>query len=171
MSEPFIAEIKMFGSNFAPRSYALCNGQLMAISQNTALFSLVGTIYGGDGRTTFGLPDLRSRSPLQQGTGPGLSTYRLGEKGGAPTHRLTTGQMPAHSHPLGASSANATTGTPAATRSLGVTAKNVYGPPNSLVSMGGSTTPQGSSGAHNNRQPYLAVNFIIALIGIFPSRA
>src|SRR3954452_14925268 len=98
MSEPFIGEIRMFGGNFAPRGWALCNGQLLSIAQNTALFSLLGTTYGGDGQTTFGLPNLQSRIPLNQGQGPGLSNYDLGQAGGEETHTLITTEMPTHNH-------------------------------------------------------------------------
>ena len=169
MSDPFIAEIKMFGGNFAPRGYALCDGQLLPISQNTALFSLVGTTFGGDGRTSFGLPDLRSRTPLEPGNGPGLTPHTWGQKGGTVNESLTQNTIPAHTHGLMASNQPATTGTPSSARALGVTTKNVYGPTNNLVAM----APMSSAGtgqAHNNRQPYLGVNFIIALVGVYPSR-
>lgn len=167
MSVPFIAEIKMFGGTFAPRGYAFCDGQLLSIAQNTALFSIVGTTFGGDGETTFGLPDLRSRTPIHVGPGPGLTPRTWGEKVGTVEETLTEAQIPAHSHVLGASNQAATTGEPSNARSLGMTTKNVYGPANSLVSMG-STSGGGQS--HNNRQPYLGVNFIIALVGTYPSR-
>ena len=126
MSDPFIGEIKMFAGNFAPRGWALCDGQLLAVSQNDALFSLFGTIYGGDGRTTFGLPDLRGRIPIHAGSGPGLSPRRLGAKGGAENVTLTTAQLPAHKHDIFASSAGASAGNPLNNVSANTAPTNVY---------------------------------------------
>ena len=113
MSEPFVGEIRMFAGNFAPRGWAYCDGQLLAVSQNDALFSLFGTIYGGDGRTTFGLPDLRGRFPIHAGQGPGLSNRRLGSKGGAETVTVTANQLPSHTHPIKGTNDNATASDPA----------------------------------------------------------
>lgn len=177
MADPFIAQITMFAGNFAPRSWAFCDGQLLPISSNTSLFSLLGTTYGGDGRTTFGLPDLRGRAPIGPRTGPGLTPRSLGQKSGAENTTLSINNMPQHNHtvtvtqglnskeapadsisPVGTAHAQAEAfTTEAADSSLGA-------PPN--VTIGNS----GSSQGFNNMQPYLVINFIIALQGIFPSR-
>jgi microcystin-dependent protein len=176
MSDPFIAEIKIFPGNFAPRNWAFCDGQLLPIAQNTALFSLVGTTYGGDGRTTFGVPDLRGRAPMNPRNGPGLTSRRLGERGGVENVTLTQAQMPAHNHTLQASGTAVDeegTSNPA-DAVTGVTdlSDAIYGPagattqmhPSALASVGGGQM-------HNNMQPFLALNFIIALVGVFPSRS
>lgn len=173
--EGFIGEIRMFGGNFAPRNWALCDGQLLSISSNTALFSILGTTYGGDGRTTFGLPDLRGRTPVHAGTGPGLSPKSLGEKGGAETVTLTAFQMPAHTHTIQikADSTVATSDRPenklparnaAATPQYGENANTALN--NAAVSVAST----GGSQAHPNMQPFNTVNYIICLQGIFPSR-
>ncbi len=162
----------MFAGNFAPRGWAYCDGQLLAVSQNDALFSLLGTIYGGDGRTTFGLPDMRGRLPIHAGHGPGLSERRLGAKGGAENVTLTVNQMPNHGHPLEGTMTNATLPNPAGNR-LGT---NVVLQPFSatepldenMASTAVSNT--GGSRSHTNIMPFLCVNFIIALVGIYPSR-
>jgi microcystin-dependent protein len=175
MSSPFIAEIKMCGYNFAPRGYAFCNGQILPIAQNTALFALVGTTYGGNGTTTFGLPDLQGRSPLGPGQGPGLSTYVLGQASGTPTVTLLSTEMPAHTHlPQGNSTGGDST-TPAskiwaanaATRSP----QPLYsvGTPNTGMNASAIASAGGNS-PHQNQQPYLAISFIIALQGVFPAR-
>ena len=168
MSEPFIAEIKIFAGNFAPRNYAFCDGQLLPISQHTALFSLVGTTYGGDGRTTFALPNLQGRAPMHPGTGPGLSPRRLGEIGGVEMARVDEAQMPSHSHPLlGVPSADQAgpDGSPA----LG--AGPIYARQGPLVGLATEAIGDiGGSLPHNNMQPYLAMNFIIALEGLYPAR-
>ena len=175
MTDPFLAEIRMFGGNFAPYGWALCNGQLMAISQNTALFSLLGTTYGGDGRVTFGLPNLMGTAPMQQGQGPGLSQRWLGETGGEPSVTLTTAEMPMHTH-----LANAYDGGGDATSpSQAVWANALNGRvPTTMFSDGApdqmmnaqATQPTGGSQPHNNMPPYLCVSFIIALQGIYPQR-
>ena len=175
MSDPFIAEIIMFGGNFAPRGWAFCDGQLLPISQNQALFSLLGTTYGGDGRTSFGLPDLRSRFPMHPGTGPGLSTRRLGEKGGVENVTLTTGQMPNHTHTgkLRASGDAANTNTPAGNAlALAEAYSDQALAPSPLETRPGTVIidATGSSQQHTNMPPFLCVNFIIALVGVFPSR-
>lgn len=168
MSDPFLGEIKIVPYNFAPRGWAFCNGQILPIAQNTALFSLLGTTFGGNGQTTFALPDLRSRVPLHSGQGPGLSSYSLGQVGGTESVTLTVNEMPSHPH-----LAEATQGAATGTR-----------PGNSFPATGGSYSstsdgtvmnpsfikPAGGSQPHNNIQPYLALNFCIALTGIFPSR-
>lgn len=171
MSEPFVGEIRMFAGNFAPRGWAFCDGQLLAVSQNDALFSLLGTIYGGDGRTTFGLPDLRGRIPLHQGTGPGLSQRRLGSKGGAEKETLTTNQLASHSHDLMANTAAATGAAPQGKVLADPTPARIY---EALAQNASAATTAiantGGSRSHSNLMPTLCVNFIIALFGIYPSR-
>lgn len=176
MSECFIGEIRIFAGNFAPKGWALCNGQLVPLVQNTALFSLLGVTYGGDGKTNFALPNLQGRAPMQQGQGPGLSNHPLGQSAGSPSVTLLTTQMPAHTHtPMG----DGTSGSAA----TGLATNNVFGSRStrsgspiytddpSRVNM--NPLALGASGAsmpHNNMQPYLGLNFIIALEGIFPQR-
>jgi microcystin-dependent protein len=173
MSEPFLGEIKMFGGNFAPRGYALCDGQLLPISQNTALFSILGTTYGGDGRTTFGLPDLRSRVPVHAGTGPGLSPYALGQKGGAETVTLTVNNLPPHSHAAlaagPAGNSNDAIGNIWAD-DAGVSSATYSSAAANGTMRGDAIGNTGSGQPTVNLQPYQAVNFIIALQGLFPSR-
>ncbi|MGA1839667.1 MAG: phage tail protein [bacterium] len=167
MSDPFIAEIRIFAGNFAPHGWAFCNGQLLPIAQNTALFSLIGTTYGGDGRTTTGLPNLQGRVPMHPGRGPGLADKRLGQKGGVTTVTLTEAQMPQHTHTLQATEEEVDRRTPKE-RFL-AEEEQVYGPAVNLGNMAdGALTANGGSGPHNNMQPYLVVNFIIALVGIYP---
>lgn len=172
MSEPFIAEIKMFGGNFAPSGYAFCNGQLLPIAQNTALFALVGTTYGGDGISTFGLPNLQGRAPMHPGQGPGLSPRQLGQVGGSERVTLTPNQLPNHSHNVRASTAPATSNTPNANSSIarasGAVFDSAAGMDETLNS--GAIGASGGDLPHNNLQPYKAVNFFIALTGLFPSR-
>lgn len=171
MSEPFVGEIRMFAGNFAPRGWAFCDGQLLAVSQNDALFSLLGTIYGGDGRTTFGLPDLRGRIPIHAGHGPGLSERRLGAKGGAEKVTLTVNQMPSHGHPMQASSESATTANPQGEVLAETLTDRVYRPDSADTNMASSSiTNVGGSRSHTNEMPFLCVHFIIALVGIYPSR-
>lgn len=175
MAEPFIAQIKMWACNFAPRSWAHCNGQLLPISQNTALFSLLGTTFGGDGRTTVGLPNLQGRAALHVGHGPGLSTRILGETGGVTAVTLNLSMMPAHTH-----NANAKTpgGNPSASNTVWGTsqaakaAANFYAPAGTLVDMHtNALLPVGGGQQHNNLMPYTTVNFCIALQGIYPPRS
>ncbi|MBX7220296.1 MAG: tail fiber protein [Blastocatellia bacterium] len=169
MSSPFIGEIRIVGFTFAPRGWALCSGQLLAISQNTALFSILGTDYGGNGTSTFGLPDFRGRVPMFYGQGPGLSNYVRAQAGGVETVSLATTQIPSHSHTVNANS-GAATNTGPGSNFLAGSGGNAY------ATTGGSTmaaTTLGNTGSgqgHENRQPFLVLNFIIALQGIFPSR-
>lgn len=171
MAEPYIGEIKMFAGNFAPRGWAFCDGQLLAVSSNDALFSLFGTIYGGDGRTTFGLPDMRGRIPVQQGSGPGLSNRRLGSKVGRETETLAIGQIPLHNHDMKSTAEEANSKSPV----NAVLAKNASGHTYSTNVtdsdlQSSSVTSAGSSQNHDNMMPSLCVNFIVALVGIYPSR-
>jgi len=173
--EPFIGEIIMFGGTFAPKGWALCNGQLLSIAQNSALFSILGTTYGGNGQTTFALPDLRGRVPVHPGTGPGLSTYVAGEASGTENVTLIINEMPAHNHQLLANSGNGgspspSNNFPAIVTDLGGEQLNAYSPTANGTMAPGAVTPTGGSQPHNNMQPFLCVNFIIATSGVFPSR-
>lgn len=172
MSEPFVGEIRMFAGNFAPRGWAFCDGQLLAVSQNDALFSLLGTIYGGDGRTTFGLPDLRGRIPIHAGHGPGLSERRLGAKFGSEKETLTVNQLPSHHHQIRASNDVANELQPASNRvpAQALTA-DLYQSAAPAVGMNPAAVSHvGGSRSHTNLMPFLCVHFIIALVGIYPSR-
>jgi microcystin-dependent protein len=176
MSSPFVAEIRIFPFNFAPKGWAFCNGQLMPISQNTALFSLLGTTYGGDGKSTFALPNLQGQAPIGQGQGPGLSLYDLGQTGGEAQVTLLQSEMPAHNHSARGNSGAGTSSTPASadwaaakvlrqgtnlyTQSSANTLMNPF-----ALSIAGGNLP------HNNMAPYLALNFCIALQGVFPARS
>lgn len=161
----------MFGFSFAPRGHAFCNGQVAAINQNAALFAILGTTYGGNGQTTFGLPDLRSRTPLHWGQGPGLPNRSLGEAAGQETCTLTTNEMPAHTHTLVASSNAADLSLPTA-NFFGSGGQSVYNAPAAIDSAmaPGAVSSYGGGAGHANVQPYLAINFCIALAGVFPSR-
>ncbi len=166
MAEPFISEIRLFSFNFAPRGWALCNGQLLPINQNQALFSLLGTTFGGDGRVNFALPDLRGRVPIHTGIG-----HTLGERAGAQVHTLSMAEMPAHTHTAQASATVGTQNVPANNMVLSQRAAEIYRAPSSLAPMvAGTLTSVGGSQTHLNMQPYLALNFCIALQGIFPSQ-
>ena len=175
MSDPFVAEIRIFGFNFAPRGWAFCNGQILPISQNTALFSLLGTTYGGNGQSTFALPNLQDSAPMHPGQGPGLSLHDLGETGGSEVVTLLQSEMPAHSHALKADTADpADVQAPSAAvvlaRSNG---GNAYlnPAPASLVPMSFlAIGPAGGDLPHNNMMPFLALSFCIALQGVFPPR-
>ncbi len=170
-ADPFLGQISIVGFNYAPQGWAMCNGQLLSIAQNTALFSLLGTQYGGDGESTFALPDLRGRFPLGAGQGPGLSPRTQGETGGAEQYTLTVAQLPAHTHPLAASKTEATVTSPTGAL-LGTKARvPLYAPAGNFTTM--STLSIGSTGGtqpHPAMPPYLVLNYIIALEGIYPSR-
>ena len=172
MSDPFVAEIRILACNFAPTGWAMCNGQLLPISQNTALFSLLGTYYGGDGKSTFALPNLQGSAPIHQGQGNGLSLYDLGQTGGSETVTLLQTEMPAHAHQASGASGNGPTSPANNTWGTGVgrTPPPTYvnGSPN--VTMGNAISVAGGSQPHNNMQPYLTLNFCIAMQGIFPPR-
>lgn len=171
MSEPFVGEIRMFAGNFAPRGWAFCDGQLLAVSQNDALFSLFGTIYGGDGRTTFGLPDLRGRIPIHAGSGPGLTTRRLGEKSGAENVTLTASELPAHGHDVRVSTAVGTDSDPTGEYLGASPTVRVFRPGTPNMAMNSDAiTAVGGNQQHNNVMPFLCINFIVALVGIYPSR-
>jgi microcystin-dependent protein len=179
MSNPFVGEIRVFAGNFAPRNWALCNGQLLSISSNTTLFSILGTTYGGDGRVTFALPDLRGRVAIAVGQGPGLSNYELGQMEGIETETLLSSEMPPHTHQVncndtqGLQSGHGTKADPAgnfpATQGAG---SGIYHP---TATAGGNMNAQmiSASGAglpHENHQPYLVLNYIICLVGVYPPR-
>jgi microcystin-dependent protein len=171
MADPYIGEIKMFAGNFAPRGWALCDGQLLNISQYDALYSLLGTTYGGDGRTTFGLPDLRGRVPIHVGTGPGLTPRTQGQRGGAETVPVTLPQLPSHAH--GSASMNAASESSPEGNLLGYTSStHIYrgGDPGPYSMQAGSIGSVGGNQPHTNLMPSLCVNFIIALTGVYPSR-
>ena len=167
--DPFIGEVQMFAGNFAPRSWALCDGQLLAVADNDALFSLLGTRYGGDGRTSFGLPDLRSRIPIGAGQGPGLTNRALGARLGTESETLTPNEVPAHTHDW-----QTTTGAAGATNPQGarLAAATVYSSaaPDTALSATAVSRSSGGGLSHTNEQPFLVVNYIIALWGIYPSR-
>lgn len=165
MSEPYLSEIKIISWNYAPKSWSFCNGQFLPINQNQALFSLLGTTYGGNGQTTFALPDLRGSIPIHVGDG-----HVRGEKAGKESVTLTVPQMPVHIHVLNATNTDGTQAIPVGNL-LARSATQLYAPPANFAAMNAaSITNTGGSQAHENRQPYLTLNFIIALIGIFPSR-
>lgn len=170
MSEPFLAEIRIVGFNFPPRGWATCDGQLLPINQNQSLYSLLGTTYGGDGRTTFALPDLRGRVPIHVGASDGV-THELGQRSGEETHALTSAEMPQHQHALQASSATANVPIPTSNVLAASAPTEQYGASTDLGAMSGSTIGAvGGGQTHENMQPYLALNFVIALQGLFPSR-
>jgi microcystin-dependent protein len=173
MSNPFVAEIRILTFNFAPKGWAFCAGQLMPISQNTALFSLLGTTYGGDGKSNFALPNLQGRIPLNQGQGAGLEQYVLGEEGGTDTVTLLQSEMPSHNHAEWAESqVDGNKGTPSSAttfaRSKGST---VYQAANNTTMAGGVVAQNGGGQPHNNLMPYLTLNYCIALQGVYPPRS
>ena len=172
MADPFVAEISIFPFNFAPRGWSWCDGQLLPLSQNTALFSLLGTTYGGNGKSNFALPDLQGSAPMHPGQGPGLSLHDLGETGGSETVTLLESEIPAHSHALRASSDPADVQQPSPARSLARSAPGFAyftGSPNATLAPE-ALAPAGGDQPHNNMQPYLTFYFCIALQGVFPPR-
>lgn len=171
MAEPFIGQIVMFGGNFAPRGWAFCNGQLLAISSNQALFSILGTTYGGDGRTTFALPDLRGRFPMHEGQGPGLSNRQLGQKSGTETVALNVNEMPGHSHALKCNTARGNADNPQNAVPADADRDRIYSTSGPNADMSSQAIANiGGGQPHNNMPPFQVVNFIIALVGVFPSR-
>lgn len=171
MSDFFLGQIMLTGFGFAPRGFAQCNGQLLPINQNTALFSLLGTYYGGNGTTTFGLPDLRGRTPVGFGTAPGGSSYTIGQPDGTETVTLDQTQMPAHTHVLGATTQNGTVRSPTGALYGGAASEALYGPSGNAVALAsGQVQTIGGSQPHSNMQPYGTINFNIALTGVYPSR-
>jgi microcystin-dependent protein len=171
MAQPYVGEIRMFAGNFAPAGWMFCEGQLLPISENETLFQLIGTTYGGDGQSTFGLPDLRGRTPVHQGSGLGLSSYALAQSGGVEQVTLTTQQIPVHSHPLLATSNIANSSSPTDSIVAQSSAASLFLEDVPDVSLAPNAIgPDGGSQPHNNLQPYLAVSYIISLFGIFPSQ-
>lgn len=171
MSSPFVAEIRIFAGNFAPTGWATCDGQILPISQNTALFSLLGTTYGGDGKTTFALPDLQGRAPMHPGQGPGLTDRFLGESSGSSTVTLIESEIPAHTHTTRVAGTLANSTQPTGRSPARSNGASIYRTADNLVAMGpGALAPAGGSLPHSNMQPYLTLTFIIALQGIFPPR-
>jgi microcystin-dependent protein len=171
MSDPFVGEIRMFAGNFPPTGWAFCNGQLLPISQNTALFSLLGTTYGGDGKSNFALPNLQGNMPMGAGNGPGLTPRSLGETGGETTHTLLQTEMPQHNHAVQAAAAP-DSGQPSPTAMLAQSNGAIYhGPTNPAAMAASAVQANGAGWAHNNQPPVLALSFIIAMQGIFPPRS
>lgn len=172
MADPFVAEIRIFSFTFAPTGWAWCDGQVLPISQNTALFSLLGTTYGGDGKSTFALPNLRGASPMHPGQGPGLSLYDLGQQGGSETVTLLTSEIPVHTHQLRAATQdNADSNLVNQNAVLGPsTGGTLYQPSDDVSLAPEALTTSGGSQPHNNMQPYLTLRFCIALRGVFPPR-
>jgi microcystin-dependent protein len=170
MAQPYVGEVRMFAGNFAPAGWMFCEGQLIAISENETLFQLIGTTYGGDGQSTFALPDLRGRLPIHQGSAPGGSTYSMAESGGVEQVTLTTNQMPSHTHPMVASTTIANSSNPANAILATSSQVSMYFGGNTNTNM--NTTAISSAGGnqpHTNIQPFLCVDFIISLYGIYPS--
>ena len=174
MATPYVGEIRMFAGTFAPAGWALCAGQQLPISQYEALFSLLGTTYGGDGQTTFNLPDLRSRAPVHQGQGTGLAAYTIGEAGGAEAVTLLSGQLGSHAHVAQGNSSNGTTASPAGqvwAAQLSVKQFSDVAPSGSTTMNAGAIAATGGGQPHDNMIPFQAINFIIALEGIYPSQS
>jgi microcystin-dependent protein len=170
MAQPYVGEIRMFAGNFAPNGWMFCEGQTLPIAENEVLFQLIGTTYGGDGEETFNLPNLASRVPLHMGTGPDGTTYQLGEMAGTEQETLTTQQIPNHTHAMVASQDNALQVTPLDNVLATPTAMDLYKVGIAAVPMANSIGPAGGSQPHENTQPFLCINFIISLFGIFPSQ-
>jgi microcystin-dependent protein len=167
MADPYIGEIRIMGCTFAPTGWAQCNGQILPIAQNTALFSLLGTFYGGNGTTSFGLPNLQGSAPMDQGIGPGLSPRTIGESGGEAAVTLLTSQLPAHTHPQGATTALGNSPNPDGAIFAESHTYQYAAKPNTTMAQ----IPVGGSQPHNNLPPYLVLNFVIALEGVFPARS
>ena len=171
MADPFVAEIRMFAGNFAPNGWMFCEGQTLPISENDVLFQLIGTTYGGDGEETFNLPNLASRIPMHMGTGPDGTTYQIGEMAGTEQETLTVQQIPNHTHPMLGSSANGTQAAPANNFLASSTVIQPYGNETANISFSPQAiSPAGGSQPHENTQPFLCINFIISLFGVFPSQ-
>ncbi|MBI3651457.1 MAG: phage tail protein [Acidobacteria bacterium] len=171
--DPFVAEIRIFPFNFAPKGWAFCDGQILPLSQNTALFSLLGTTYGGDGKSNFALPNMQGNAPMHPGQGPGLSLHDLGETGGSETVSLLESEMPSHAHTLMANSSPADNPTPtnnSLARVSGATPYQTNTSTNLVGLSGNALAPAGGDQPHNNMQPYLTLNFCIALQGVYPPR-
>jgi microcystin-dependent protein len=171
MADPFVAEIRIFPFNFAPKGWAFCNGQILPLSQNTALFSLLGTTYGGDGKSNFALPNLQGSAPIHAGQGPGLSLYDLGQSGGTDNVTLLQSEMPSHAHAMADSKSDGTDTSPANelfAKGIGI---GMYAAPGALTQLDpNAIAPAGGSAPHNNMMPFLTLNFNIALQGVFPPR-
>lgn len=173
MANPYYGEIRIFGGNFAPQGWAFCDGSLIAISENVALFDLIGTTYGGDGIQTFALPDLRGRALIHQGQGAGLSPYNPGDKGGVTSVTLTAQQLPSHAHAFMGVAASATSPNPGPSVALATTptGEPMYATANAPVALSPQAiTPAGGAQPHANQQPYVAISYIISLFGVFPSQ-
>src|SRR5687767_1424528 len=170
MSQPYIGEIRMFGGNFAPAGWAFCNGQTIPISENDALFTLIGTTYGGDGQETFNLPNLQSRVPMHMGNGPDGASYQLAEAAGVESVTLTTQQIPIHTHQLLGSNTTAATQTPGGNVAAQGAGQNYTSADSPITMPANSVSPTGGSQPHENLQPYLCINFIISLFGRFPTQ-
>lgn len=171
MAEPFVAEIRIFPFNFAPKGWAWCDGQIMPLSQNTALFSLLGTTYGGDGKSNFALPDLQGRAPMHPGQGPGLSLHDLGETGGSDSVSLLESEIPSHNHSVNASARAGADQSPVNSKLAAGNGIGTMAPPGPLVALNDNAlAPAGGDQPHNNLQPYLTFYFCIALQGVFPPR-
>lgn len=176
--DPFIGEIRVFAGNFAPKGWAFCNGDILPIRAYTALFSLLGVSYGGNGTTTFALPNLKGTAPMGAGQGPGLSSRSLGDTDGEATHTLTNSELPAHNHAIACTGGPGTLAGPKGNyfagsqedRGTGIANDTPYDPASDSMMSPALLLPNGGSGAHNNMQPYLGINYIIALDGIFPTR-
>ena len=171
MSEPFIAEVRIFAGNFAPRGWAFCDGQLLPIAQNTALFSLIGTIYGGDGRTTTGLPTLQGRAAMHPGQGPGLTARLLGQFVGSETVALSSAQLASHNHGGQGTNSAAQQNDPTGRGLARSPDEDVYATGTTVTMATAAVANSGNGNAHANMQPFLSLNFIIALVGTFPSRS
>lgn len=170
MSEPFLAEVRIVGFNFAPRGWAFCDGQILPINQNQSLYSLLGTTYGGDGRTSFALPDIRGRVPIHVGRSEGGTDHREGQKSGEETHTLSGAEMPQHSHGTNGTTNTASEATPTTSLLPGGNSGQPYATSGTLTMGSNTIVNVGGGQAHNNMQPYLAMNYCIALRGLFPSR-